>query len=472
QPAKPPATFKGDLRPYQSEGVGWLDFLSEFGFGGILADDMGLGKTVQTLAHIARQKKAGLVTHPVLIVGPTSTIPNWLAEIERFTPTLKVLKLHGPHRKMDFVSIPRYDIVLTSYPLLARDRQDLIDYEFHAIVLDEAQNVKNATTNVAKASSELKANYRVALSGTPIENNLDELWSLFRFAMPGLLGGLTEFRREFRFPIENQNSNAARELLARRIRPFILRRTKEEVVKELPPKTVIVDRIEFDDAQRDLYDALLLTVEQRVREAVESRGWDKSRMEILELLLRLRQVCCDPKLLKTDEAPESAKLDRLVEMLSELASEGRRALVFSQFTSMLDLMEPRLKEQGLAWVRLSGNTKDRATPVKRFQAGEVPIFLISLRAGGTGLNLTAADTVIHYDPWWNPAVENQATDRAHRIGQDKPVFVYKLVAANTIEEKIIQLQEKKTNLAGALLAKDGDFAKSLTPEEIQWMLKG
>ncbi len=472
RPETPPDTFKGTLREYQQEGFGWLNFLAEFGFGGILADDMGLGKTVQTLAHILAEQAKGRLDRPALVVAPTSTLPNWEAEIARFAPGLRVLKLHGSQRSGDFGLIPHCDLVLTSYPLLARDCAKLTAIDFHIAVLDEAQNIKNHNTNVAKAAFEIKARHRVALSGTPIENHVQELWSIFRFALPGLLGNAQEFRDEFRHPIEKLGDKAAQVNLIRRIRPFILRRTKQEVATELPPKTVIVDRVQLEDSQRDLYESVRLAMDDRIRKLVASRGLDRSRIEVLDALLKLRQVCCDPRLVKLPSAAgvtASAKLERLMEMLEELLEEGRKVLLFSQFTSMLDLIEPRLREQRIEFVRLSGDTDDRATPVKRFQKGEVPLFLISLKAGGTGLNLTAADTVIHYDPWWNPAVENQATDRAHRIGQDKPVFVFKLVATDTVEEKILELQARKADLAERLLAGSTDAAQSLSAEELKWI---
>ena len=469
----PPKGFVGELRGYQQEGAGWLRFLSEFGLGGILADDMGLGKTVQTLAHIVAEKEAGRLDLPVLVVGPTSTLPNWEAEIARFAPTLKCLKLHGPDRVPAFSLIPQQDIVLTSYPLLARDGPLITQHEFHLAVLDEAQNIKNPTTKVAKTAFELKARHRVALSGTPIENNLQELWSLFKFALPDLFGNAQEFKSDFRQPIEVEGNRSAQELLTRRIRPFVLRRTKGQVASELPPKTIILDRVEMEETQRDLYESVRLAMDEKVRKLFAGKGFERSRIEVLDALLKLRQVCCDPRLVKLPSAAgvtASAKLERLIDVLTELSGEGRKVLVFSQFTSMLDLIEPRLRELKIGFVRLTGQTKDRAEPVKLFQTGDVPVFLISLKAGGTGLNLTAADTVIHYDPWWNPAVENQATDRAHRIGQDKPVFVYKLVAVNTVEEKILDLQEKKADLAERLLAGTTEAAASLTMDDLRWLV--
>lgn len=473
-PVEPPAELQGDLRPYQKEGLSWLQFLREYGFGGVLADDMGLGKTVQTLSHILTEKAAGRLEHPALIVAPTSTLPNWRREAERFAPSLKVLVLHGSQRSADFPRLDQFDLILTSFPLLNRDRTTHTARRYHLVVLDEAQAIKNPAAAVTGVVGALQANHRICLTGTPVENNLEELWSLFNFLMPGFLEGITKFRRTFRVPIEQHNDPFAKSRLLRMIRPFILRRTKEQVAKELPPKQEIVERIELSGGQRDLYESLRLAMDKRVRDLIASQGFAKSHIQILDALLKLRQACCDPRLVKLDTAKEvkgSAKLERLIEMLEEFQESGRRVLIFSQFTSMLDLIEEALRTRGWEWVRISGDTKDRETPVQRFQAGEVPIFLISLKAGGTGLNLTAADTVIHYDPWWNPAVERQATDRAHRIGQAKSVFVFKLVAAGTVEEKILDLQARKAQLAGAILDEDADPIETLTAEDLNWIFE-
>ncbi len=473
QPLQEPPGFKGELRGYQKEGLAWLNFLREYEFGGILADDMGLGKTVQILAFLQRERSEGRLELPTLIVAPTSTMPNWRREIERFTPELRVVTLQGAGRHGRFSELTDCDIALTTYPLLARDKDHLKKTTYHAIVLDEAQNVKNPITIAARAARELTAKYRFCMSGTPVENHLGELWSLFHFLMPGFLGTDTEFRRKFRVPIEKGGDTGARDRLARRIRPFMLRRTKDKVVKELPAKTEIIETVEFEDQQRDFYESIRLAMDEQVRRIIATQGFDRSRIQILDALLKLRQVCCDPRLVKLPSAENvtgSAKLDRLMDMLSVLIEDGRKILLFSQFTSMLNLIEERLKTAGIKWVRISGDTVDREKPVQRFQNGEVPLFLISLKAGGTGLNLTAADTVILYDPWWNPAVENQAIDRAHRIGQDKAVMVYRLVAAGTIEEKMLQMQARKGDLARSILTDDGDVIKSLTAEDLQWVL--
>jgi superfamily II DNA or RNA helicase len=453
----PPAGFRLDLRPYQKEGLAWLQFLREHDLSGILADDMGLGKTAQTLAHLLLEKEAGRLDKPALIILPTSLIFNWKNEAARFAPDLKVLSLHGPERKSRFAEIAEHDVILTTYPLLWRDADELMQHSYHLLILDEAQTVKNAQSQSAEAVRKIDARHRLCLTGTPLENHLGELWSQFDFLLPGFLGTSKQFTRHWRTPIEKQGDMARRSLLARRIRPFILRRKKEDVAQELPPKTIIVRSVELEGSQRDLYETVRAAMDAKVRDEIASRGFARSQIVILDALLKLRQVCCDPRLVKAGAArqvPERAKLDLLMAMLPELVDEGRRVLVFSQFTSMLALIEHELDKAGIAYVTLTGDTVDREVPIRRFQDCEVPIFLISLKAGGVGLNLTAADTVIHYDPWWNPAVENQATDRAHRLGQDKPVFVYKLIVSGSIEEKILALQERKAELAAGILSED------------------
>jgi len=454
---EPPKGLCLELRPYQKEGLAWLQFLREQGLSGILADDMGLGKTAQTLAHLLLEKEAGRLDKPALIVLPTSLIFNWKNETARFAPSLSVLSLHGPERKSRFDEIPKHDVVLTTYPLLWRDADVLMQHSYHLLILDEAQTVKNARSQGAEAVRKVDARHRLCLTGTPLENHLGELWSQFDFLLPGFLGDNRQFTKHWRTPIEKQGDNQRRKLLARRIRPFILRRKKEDVAQELPPKTIIVRSVELEGSQRDLYETVRAAMDAKVREEIAIKGFNRSQIVILDALLKLRQVCCDPRLVKADAAKkvkERAKLDLLMAMLPELVDEGRRILVFSQFTSMLALIEHELDRAGLTYVILTGDTDDREVPIRRFQDGEVPIFLISLKAGGVGLNLTAADTVIHYDPWWNPAVENQATDRAHRLGQDKPVFVYKLIVGGSIEEKILALQERKAELAAGILSED------------------
>ena len=453
----PPRGLGLDLRAYQKEGVAWLQFLREQGLSGILADDMGLGKTAQALAHLLLEKEAGRLDRPALIVLPTSLVFNWINEAARFAPSLSVLSLQGVDRKARFDEIPKHDVVLTTYPLLWRDAADLTRFSYHMLILDEAQTVKNSRSQGAEVVRRIDARHRLCLTGTPLENHLGELWSQFDFLLPGFLGDSNTFVRYWRTPIEKQADAQRRNLLAQRIRPFILRRRKEEVAPELPPKTIIQRKVELSGSQRDLYEAVRAAMDVMVREEIASKGFGRSQIVILDALLKLRQVCCDPRLVKSPVAQrvrERAKLELLMTMLPELVDEGRKILVFSQFTAMLALIEAELKRAGLGYTVLTGDTVDRETPVRRFQAGEVPVFLISLKAGGVGLNLTAADTVIHYDPWWNPAVENQATDRAHRLGQDKPVFVYKLIIAGSIEEKILHLQERKAELAAGILSAD------------------
>jgi superfamily II DNA or RNA helicase len=466
-----PETFLATLRPYQGQGVDWLQFLGSAGLGGILADDMGLGKTVQTLAHLMIEKAAGRLDRPSLIVCPTSLIPNWTAEANRFAPGLSVLALHGSARKAQFAKIPKHDLILTTYPLLTRDHEVLLKQEWHAVILDEAQFIKNPNAETTRQALRLKARQRLCLSGTPLQNHLGELWSLFDFLAPGFLGSQKSFKTRYRNPIEKQGDADRQALLTRRIRPFMLRRTKEEVITELPPKTEIIEPVEMETNQRAIYEAIRLSMHAKVQAAIAQKGLARSGIIILDALLKMRQACCDPRLLKLKTVAKakagSAKLDRLMEMLSIMFAEGRRVLLFSQFTEMLALIQARLEEDGVDYVKLTGDTKDRATPVKKFQAGDVPLFLISLKAGGVGLNLTAADTVIHYDPWWNPAVEDQATDRAHRIGQTKKVFVHRLVTLGTIEEKMEVLKEKKRAIVASVMDSEHGGALTMTEADVE-----
>ncbi len=466
-----PASFQATLRPYQADGVNWLQFLGAAGLGGVLADDMGLGKTVQTLAHLMVDKAEGRMDRPCLIVCPTSVIPNWVAEAHRFAPDLTVLPLHGLTRKTRFKEIPKHDIVLSTYPLLTRDHDVLTAQEWHAVILDEAQSIKNPNAETTRQALRLKARQRLCLSGTPLQNHLGELWSLFDFLAPGFLGGQKSFKSVYRTPIEKHGDLDWQNLLNRRVRPFMLRRTKQEVVTELPPKTEITEPVEMETSQRAIYEAIRLSMHAKVQAAIAQKGLARSGIIILDALLKMRQACCDPRLLKLQAVAKSkagsAKLDRLMEMLGIMLSEGRRILLFSQFTEMLALIERRLWDENIDYVMLTGDTKDRAGPVKRFQAGEVPLFLISLKAGGVGLNLTAADTVIHYDPWWNPAVEDQATDRAHRIGQKNKVFVHRLVTLGTIEEKMEVLKEKKRSIVASVMDAEHGGALKLTDADIE-----
>jgi SNF2 family DNA or RNA helicase len=467
----PPEGLNATLRPYQQQGLNWLQALREMGTGGILGDDMGLGKTLQTLAHLQLEKESGRLEHPALAVMPTSLVPNWLDEARRFAPGLRVLALHGPGRNKHFANLAEHDLVLTTYALVPRDLEPLKAQPWHLLVLDEAQNIKSSTSKAAQAVRELQASQRLCLTGTPMENNLGELWSIFHFLMPGWLGDSKRFTQEYRTPIERHGDAERMAHLASRIRPFLLRRTKEQVATELPAKTEMIHWVELSDAQRDTYEALRVAMDKKVRDEIARNGAARSQIVILDALLKLRQVCCDLRLVKGTEAKGSfadkGKLGSLLEMLEELLSEGRKVLLFSQFTSMLALIEFELEKRGIRYSLLTGDTRDRRAPVQQFQNGDSEVFLISLKAGGTGLNLTAADTVIHYDPWWNPASENQATDRAYRIGQDKPVFVFKLITRGTVEEKIQQLQQEKAALAAGLL--DGGQAGQwrLGDEEIE-----
>ncbi|WP_395794650.1 DEAD/DEAH box helicase [Aquimonas sp.] len=451
---EPPEGFGAELRPYQRDGLDWLGFLGAAQLGGILADDMGLGKTVQVLAHILVEKQSGRLPHPALVVAPTSLVLNWRNEARRFAPQLRVLVLHGSQRDALFESMAEFDMVITTYPLLPRDREVLVAQPFSMLVLDEAQTIKNVRTQAAQVVRELNVTRRLAMTGTPLENHLGELWAQMDAVEPGVLGSERQFNRLYRTPIEKQADAERQARLNRRIAPLVLRRRKQDVLTDLPPKTEILREVELEGRQRELYETLRLVQHERVREAIAERGLAQSGIIVLDALLKLRQVCCDPRLVKLAHArtvAESAKLDLLLDLLDNLLAEGRRVLVFSQFAEMLGLIQQALKERGIEPLLLTGQTRDRTSLVERFQGGEVPVFLISLKAGGVGLNLTAADTVIHYDPWWNPAVEAQATDRAHRIGQDKPVFVYRLICAGTVEEKIQNLQLAKAELARAVL---------------------
>jgi superfamily II DNA or RNA helicase len=445
-----PQSVQANLRPYQQQGLNWLQFLRRHSLHGILADDMGLGKTLQTLVHIQVEKDAGRLTHPALIIAPVSLMGNWQREIARFCPQLRSLVVHGKDRHAVAGTMSRHDIVIAPYSLLQRDRERWLDAQWHIVVLDEAQNIKNASTHAAQVAGQLQTRHRLCLSGTPMENHLGEIWSLYHFLMPGFLGSQKRFATLFRTPIERQGNSERMTQLRARVTPFMLRRTKAVVAAELPPKVETVLRVELSGKQADLYETIRLGMEKTVRDALMAKGLAKSHITILDALLKLRQVCCDPQLVPLAAAKNvktSAKLEQLMEMLPEMLAEGRRILLFSQFTSMLTLIEAELAARKLNWVKLTGQSQKRDALIEQFTSGQVPLFLISLKAGGVGLNLPQADTVIHYDPWWNPAVENQATDRAHRIGQTQSVWVVKLVAQGTIEERILALQERKAALA-------------------------
>ncbi len=475
---KLPKTLKAELRPYQQEGLNWLQFLREHRLNGILADDMGLGKTVQTLSSIQVEKSGRRHKNPSLIIAPTSVVTNWVAESEKFTPRLKTLLLHGNDRKERFDQIDQADLVITSYALINRDIDIHLEHEYHYVILDEAQMIKNPKSKMAQNACQLRSRHRLCLTGTPMENHLGELWSIVHFLMPGFLGAHDQFRRSWQNPIEVHDNSNRREQLVRKMAPLILRRTKENVLKELPPRTDIVQDVVLDTAQSQLYESVRAAMDKRVREALADKGLNRSHIIVLDALLKLRQICCHPQLLKIDSAKKvktSAKLEVFKDLIDQQVEAGRRILVFSQFTSMIKLIERALDEMQIGHVKLTGATRKRQEVIDRFQNGDVPVFLISLKAGGSGLNLTAADCVIHYDPWWNPAVEEQATARAHRMGQQNPVFVYRLVTKGSIEERILELQQKKADLAQGVLAggeaKDNEGGmKSLSQNDLEMLL--
>ena len=465
------------LRSYQKEGVAWLRFLRENGFGGILADEMGLGKTLQALAllkcaaSMPPADSAGkMPAARWLVVCPTSLVFNWLSEAKKFTPQLRVLALHGSDRQPLFDRIPQSDLVVTSYALLRRDLDRYREFEFDTVVLDEAQHIKNRQTQNAQAVKAIRSRHRLVLTGTPLENSVLDLWSIFDFLMPGYLGSVKDFRERYELPIARDKNPEAGARLARRLRPFILRRLKRDVAKELPAKLEQVSFCELTEPQRAAYQQIMEASRREVFDAMAGQGTGRSRMVALNALLRLRQACCDLRLLKlenVDPATASGKLDLFSELMEEVLDGGHRVLVFSQFVSMLTLLRENLTAVGVEYCYLDGSTQDRAEVVAQFQRATIPVFLISLKAGGVGLNLTAADTVIHFDPWWNPAVEDQATDRAHRIGQTRVVTSYKLITRGTVEEKILQLQERKRGVIQATLGDEQQFVEALTWEEIQ-----
>ncbi|MDO5438256.1 MAG: DEAD/DEAH box helicase, partial [bacterium] len=465
-----PKSTVASLREYQSKGYSWLWFLYKYGLNGILADDMGLGKTLQTLTLLQKAKeKDG--KEPALVICPTSVVFNWENEIEKFAPNLKFLTLSGVERKNNFKNIPKYDVVITSYALIRRDIDQLKKFDFRYVILDESQNIKNSQSQTSKAVKTLKAKHKLALSGTPIENRLEELWSVFDFLMPGFLFDSNEFNHRYVYPIVEKEDKSVEKRLKSQIFPFILRRMKRDVAKDLPDKIESVAYCELTPDQKDLYLQVLDSTKEELFKSIESVGLEKSRMSIFSALLRLRQICCHPRLYDKEGTlgiNESGKFEHLQSMLEEIISEGHRILLFSQFVGMLDIIKLWLENKGIKHEYLSGATKDRQAVVERFNTDPtIPIFLVSLKAGGTGLNLTGADYVIHYDPWWNPAVEDQATDRAYRIGQTKKVFVYRLITKGTVEEKIQRLKSKKRSLVDSVISVDRNIAKTLTYQDIK-----
>jgi superfamily II DNA or RNA helicase len=463
-PMDPPASFVGELRAYQREGLGWLHFLREFALGGCLADDMGLGKTVQVLALLAGCCPA---KRPSIIVVPRSLVFNWVREAARFTPSLRVLDYSNPRRRIQDIDAKNIDIVITTYGILRSDAAQLRGIDFEYAILDEAQAIKNPSTGSAKAARLLRARHRLALSGTPIENRLEELWSLFEFLNPGMFGGISTFRL-----IADQDDPDAREILRQALRPVILRRTKAQVAPELPDRIEQTLFVELEPAQRGFYMQLLAESRRTVFDVVDRAGIGSARMHILTALLRLRQAACHPVLADPEASHlPSAKLDALIPSLTEIVAEGHKAVVFSQFTSFLALLRRRMHTAGIAYEYLDGATRDREQRVDNFQAPNgPPVFLISLKAGGHGLNLTAADYVYLLDPWWNPAVEAQAIDRAHRIGQTRHVIATRIVARDTIEEKVLELQASKRALADAILGADQGVLAGIGREELEMLL--
>lgn len=465
-----PKGINAEFREYQTRGFGWLWFMYQYGLNGILADDMGLGKTLQALALIQKAKEKNKKA-PNLVICPTSVVFNWENEIEKFAPGLSCLKLSGTERKELFKEIPKYDVVITSYALVRRDIAKLKKHEFRYVILDESQNIKNAESMTAQSVKQLNCKHKLALSGTPIENRLEELWSIFDFLMPGFLFDKNEFNYRYVTPIMEREDKTVEKRLKSQIYPFILRRMKRDVAKDLPDKIENVAYCELTPEQKDFYMEVMDSTREELFKSIEEKGIEKSRMSIFSALLRLRQICCHPRLYDKENIKgikESGKFEQLKVMLEEIIAEKHRVLLFSQFVDMLDIVKEWLTKAGIKHEYLTGSTKDRQEVVERFNSDPtIPIFLISLKAGGTGLNLTGADYVIHYDPWWNPAVEDQATDRAYRIGQTKKVFVYRMITKGTVEEKIQKLKSRKRDLVDSVISVDRNIGKSLTYEDLK-----
>lgn len=457
------------LRDYQKQGVAWLNFLSQGAFGGILADEMGLGKTLQILALLrAKHLKNGKGGVKALVICPTSLVYNWVAEAERFVPELSLLSLQGARRKTRFGDLGTKDITITSYALIRRDLEHYQKHEFDWIILDEAQHIKNRETQNAKAVKAIRGSHRFVLTGTPMENSVLDLWSIFDFLMPGYLGSATDFKDRYEAPIVKEKSTDVMARLGRRLRPFVLRRTKTEVAPELPEKLEQTVLCPLTSEQREVY-AQVMDVSRREVLSADDASGGQQRMAILNALMRLRQICCDLRLLKLPESPREAsgKLAMFQELLAQVIDGNHRVLVFSQFVSMLHLIREHLAEQEIEFCYLDGSTKNRGAEVDRFQKSTIPVFLISLKAGGVGLNLTGADTVIHFDPWWNPAIEDQATGRAHRIGQSRLVTSYKLISEDTVEQKILQLQDRKREIIEGTLGSENQFGESLNMDDFR-----
>ncbi|MFP4163494.1 MAG: SNF2-related protein [Chitinispirillaceae bacterium] len=467
---KVPEGFLAQMRPYQLAGYEWFYFLKTYRFGGCLADDMGLGKTVQTIALLLNEKKLD-EDRPSLVVVPTSLIFNWQREIEKFAPELSVLVFHGQGRARYKEIMHMSDVVISSYGTVMRDVEFLKAKRFHYIILDEAQAIKNPASQVSRSIRQLQSNHKLALSGTPIENGLSELWSMFSFLNPGMLGSFRTFAKNFIKPIERDLSDNTSAVLRKLIFPFILRRTKQQVAKDLPPKNEMVLYAEMLPKQKTLYEITRDTYRGKIIDAIDKEGVEGSRMQILEGLLRLRQICCHPAMVDETFAGDSGKFRLLEQSLVDIVSEGHRVLVFSQFVKALELVRGRIAQQGIQSEMLTGGTRDRGAVVDRFQnKRSAPVFLISLKAGGTGLNLTSADYVIHLDPWWNPSAENQASDRAYRIGQTRTVFVYKVITKDSIEERVLALQDQKKQLVQSVIQTESSFFKQLNRDDVLGLL--
>ncbi|MCS6967999.1 MAG: SNF2-related protein [Cytophagales bacterium] len=471
-----PQHFKGKLRPYQKAGYNWLHFLRQYGFGGCLADDMGLGKTVQTLALLQAEKERfaneGGHFHASLLVLPTSLIYNWEMEARKFTPTLRILKYTGVFRYKNTAVFDKYDLVITSYGILRQDIEGLLEkYYFNYVILDEAQAIKNPDSAIAKAVQKLQCKHRLTLTGTPVENSTMDLWSQMAFANPGLLGSQSYFQQQFVVPIEKKNDLQRLSKLQALVKPFILRRTKSQVAADLPEKTEQVYFCQMTPLQEEIYEKTKAKYRNEILSHIERNGLAKSQMLILQGLTRLRQLACHPKIVQQEYEGDSGKMQEVMRLLENVVAERHKALIFSQFVKHLELVRASVEQEGYQYAYLDGSTRNRQAEIEKFmQQTNVPIFLLSLKAGGTGLNLTAADYVFLLDPWWNPAVEAQAIDRAHRIGQENKVMVYKFIVQNSVEEKILTLQQKKRKLANSLIFSEESFVKQLTAKDIETLL--
>jgi superfamily II DNA or RNA helicase len=468
-PFSAPIGLRATLRPYQAEGVAFLQRLRDDGTGGVLADEMGLGKTLQTIAHVCTEREGGRLDAPVLVVAPTTLIGNWARELAKFAPDLVVVILHGADRGARWSAVAGAHVVITTYSVLVRDEDRLAQTRFHLVVLDEAQAIKNARSLARRALERIPAGSRLCLTGTPVENHLGELWSIFDWLVPGLLGDELAFRRFWRQPIEARGDAERFAALREIIAPRVLRRLKKDVAPELPPKTELAAPVEIAGSQRDLYEAIRVAAHADVRRAIRAKGLAGSTIAILGALTKLRQICCDPRLLEMDAARgvrDSAKLKALMALLAEQLAGGHRVLVFSQFASMLALVGEALSSAATPHLMLTGATRDRQRVVDAFEGGRADVFLVSLKAGGTGLNLTSADTVVHYEPWWNPAAHAQATDRAYRIGQRRPVFVHNLYVAGSVEERVLELQQKKRWLSATLFG-ESQTTRGLSEVEVE-----